>query len=199
VEVKMNVNTDNADQRSRHRLSMNLLINFLKNSGKKWAPERIIHHVEMQIKKIEDAEEVGLLKDFVAKVHEDQDFQNTLANCGPQMYELIISVEEKYHSRFIITDGSVCFNICFDEDQDLQKFVTDLQEGNSDFKKDVSRILLDRQYLSVFQVNPEGVTWKATDVKVYKGLNNLSNSLEPCTSKTLFLIKFCRFPTCLLL
>ncbi|XP_056015574.1 uncharacterized protein LOC125672979 isoform X4 [Ostrea edulis] len=169
VEAKLDVSTESSDMKEMLKLSTALLIQSLKNPDETWTTTKIIYHVENLINQCQDARETTLLVDFIKKINEDVLIQNTLIQCGPIMLELISSVQERYKAtKVLIKDGCVCFIMCFAECQDLQNFVTDLQKGNNDFTKDVSRILMNPTFLSVFDINSEVVTWKATEIKVYK-------------------------------
>lgn len=87
------------------------------------------------------------------------------------MFELVSSIQEKYAARDIaFTDGCVCVTFSFANVEDLENYLEKVRNKDEQLTIDLSRILLNKTLLSIFDINPTLVTWNASELKVFKGL-----------------------------
>ncbi|XP_062579719.1 uncharacterized protein LOC134241711 [Saccostrea cucullata] len=95
------------------------------------------------------------------------------------MFELISSVQQRYNATKVqIINGCVCFVFSFADEKSMEKLLNDFSERGKHFRNCISKILLNQTFLGIFQIHPKTVTWKACELKVYKGAKE-EEDIEP--------------------
>ncbi|XP_061177477.1 uncharacterized protein LOC133186268 [Saccostrea echinata] len=170
AKVKAEVSMEVQDKRKLLETAVNFLIESLKKPNEGWTKESITEQVDNTINKIQEVGDRVLLKTFITKLAEDPDIQKRLIPCGAEMYQLLLSVQDKYDAtKSILEKGCISLVLYFDDDNSLKRFVNDFKTRDVDFIKCISKLLLNKNFLSIFQIHPEIVTWKTSTVKVFQG------------------------------
>lgn len=150
---------------------VNLLIRHLRDPDESWTKEMIISHVENMIQRLVNSNEEQLFISFMKSLNNDEKIATTLLRCGKKMFELVSSIQERYSARNIaITDGCVCVTFSFADVNDLENYLEKVRNKDEQLIADLSRILLNKTLLSIFDINPTLATWNASELKVFKGL-----------------------------
>lgn len=150
---------------------VNLLIRHLRDPDESWTKEMIISHVENMIQRLVNSNEEQLFISFMKSLNNDEMIATTLLRCGKKMFELVSSIQERYSARNIaFTDGCVCVTFSFANVNDLENYLEKVRNKDEQLITDLSRILLNKTLLSIFDINPTLVTWNASELKVFKGL-----------------------------
>lgn len=150
---------------------VNLLIRHLRDPDESWTKEMIISHVENMIQRLVNSNEEQLFISFMKSLNNDEMIATTLLRCGKKMFELVSSIQERYSARNIaITDGCVCVTFSFADVNDLENYLEKIRNKDEQLITDLSRILLNKTLLSIFDINPTLATWNASELKVFKGL-----------------------------
>lgn len=151
--------------------AVHFLLRNLENPDESWTKGKIVSHVEKIIQKLINSNAEQLLISFIKRVDSDKKIAATLLKCGERMFELISSIQEKYvANKLKITDGCVCVTFCFADASDLQNYLEKVRKKDKHLITGLSKILLNETLLRIFEINPKVVTWKASELKVYKGL-----------------------------
>lgn len=151
--------------------AVHFLLRNLENPDESWTKGKIVSHVEKIIQKLINSNAEQLLISFIKRVDSDKKIAATLLKCGERMFELISSIQEKYvANKLKITDGCVCVTFCFADASDLQNYLERVRKKDKHLITGLSKILLNKTLLRIFEINPKVVTWKASELKVYKGL-----------------------------
>lgn len=149
---------------------VNLLIRHLRDPDESWTKEMIISHVENMIQRLVNSNEEQLFISFMKSLNNDERIATTLLRCGKKMFELVSSIQERYSARNIaFTDGCVCVTFSFANVNDLENYLEKVRNKDEQLITDLSRILLNKTLLSIFDINPTLVTWNASELKVFKG------------------------------
>lgn len=149
---------------------VNLLIRHLRDPDESWTKEMIISHVENMIQRLVNSNEEQLFISFMKSLNNDEKIATTLLRCGKKMFELVSSIQERYSARNIaFTDGCVCVTFSFANVNDLENYLEKVRNKDEQLITDLSRILLNKTLLSIFDINPTLVTWNASELKVFKG------------------------------
>lgn len=149
---------------------VNLLIRHLRDPDESWTKEMIISHVENMIQRLVNSNEEQLFISFMKSLNNDEKIATTLLRCGKKMFELVSSIQERYSARNIaFTDGCVCVTFSFADVNDLENYLEKVRNKDEQLITDLSRILLNKTLLSIFDINPTLVTWNASELKVFKG------------------------------
>lgn len=149
---------------------VNLLIRHLRDPDESWTKEMIISHVENMIQRLVNSNEEQLFISFMKSLNNDEKIATTLLRCGKKMFELVSSIQERYSARNIaFTDGCVCVTFSFADVNDLENYLEKIRNKDEQLITDLSRILLNKTLLSIFDINPTLVTWNASELKVFKG------------------------------
>lgn len=150
---------------------VNLLIRHLRDPDESWTKEMIISHVENMIERLVNSNEEQLFISFMKSLNNDEKIATTLLRCGKKMFELVSSIQERYSARNIaFTDGCVCVTFSFADVNDLENYLEKVRNKDEQLITDLSRVLLNKTLLSIFDINPTLVTWNASELKVFKGL-----------------------------
>lgn len=150
---------------------VNLLIRHLRDPDESWTKEMIISHVENMIERLVNSNEEQLFISFMKSLNNDEKIATTLLRCGKKMFELVSSIQERYSARKIaFTDGCVCVTFSFADVNDLENYLEKIRNKDEQLITDLSRILLNKTLLSIFDINPTLATWNASELKVFKGL-----------------------------
>lgn len=150
---------------------VNLLIRHLRDPDESWTKEMIISHVENMIQRLVNSNEEQLFISFMKSLNNDERIATTLLRCGKKMFELVSSIQERYSARKIaFTDGCVCVTFSFADVNDLENYLEKVRNKDEQLITDLSRILLNKTLLSIFDINPTLATWNASELKVFKGL-----------------------------
>lgn len=150
--------------------AVHFLLRNLENPDESWTKGKIVSHVEKIIQKLINSNAEQLLISFIKRVDSDKKIAATLLKCGERMFELISSIQEKYvANKLKITDGCVCVTFCFADASDLQNYLEKVRKKDKHLITGLSKILLNETLLRIFEINPKVVTWKASELKVYKG------------------------------
>lgn len=150
---------------------VNLLIRHLRDPDESWTKEMIISHVENMIQRLVNSNEEQLFISFMKSLNNDERIATTLLRCGKKMFELVSSIQETYSARNIaFTDGCVCVTFSFADVNDLENYLEKVRNKDEQLIADLSRILLNKTLLSIFDINPTLATWNASELKVFKGL-----------------------------
>lgn len=150
---------------------VNLLIRHLRDPDESWTKEMIISHVENMIERLVNSNEEQLFISFMKSLNNDEKIATTLLRCGKKMFELVSSIQERYSARKIaFTDGCVCVTFSFADVNDLENYLEKVRNKDEQLIADLSRILLNKTLLSIFDINPTLATWNASELKVFKGL-----------------------------
>lgn len=149
---------------------VNLLIRHLRDPDESWTKEMIISHVENMIQRLVNSNEEQLFISFMKSLNNDEKIATTLLRCGKKMFELVSSIQERYSARKIaFTDGCVCVTFSFADVNDLENYLEKVRNKDEQLIADLSRILLNKTLLSIFDINPTLATWNASELKVFKG------------------------------
>lgn len=149
---------------------VNLLIRHLRDPDESWTKEMIISHVENMIQRLVNSNEEQLFISFMKSLNNDEKIATTLLRCGKKMFELVSSIQETYSARKIaFTDGCVCVTFSFADVNDLENYLEKVRNKDEQLIADLSRILLNKTLLSIFDINPTLATWNTSELKVFKG------------------------------
>lgn len=108
---------------------------------------------------------------FIKRLDRDKKIAATLLKCGEEMFKLISSFQEKYvANKLKISYGCVCVTFCFADSSDLENYLEKVRNKDKHLITGLSKILLNETFLRIFDINPRVVTWKVSELKVYKGL-----------------------------
>ncbi|XP_062579782.1 uncharacterized protein LOC134241776 [Saccostrea cucullata] len=174
--AKIDVDTTEKNKRVMLKCSMNFLTKSLVNPAETWTKDKIKQHVKGMINDLEDAKETDLLIEFIRTIDQDPNIQTTLIKCGVEMFELISSVQQRYNATKVqIINGCVCFVFSFADEKSMEKLLNDFSERGKHFRNCISKILLNQTFLGIFQIHPKTVTWKACELKVYKGAKEVEH------------------------
>lgn len=153
------------------KFSVKILIKSLKNPNESWTKEKITLSVEKMIKKLHNSNEKELLNNFLEKSTKDKKVESTLLKCGVQLYDMLLSITEKHSATEAkVTHGSVCIAFYFAKTEDLENYLSKLRAQDKQLFKDFSRIILNKTFLEIFDVNYQLVQWTMSEVKAYRGL-----------------------------
>lgn len=149
---------------------VNLLIRHLRDPDESWTKEMIISHVENMIQRLVNSNKEQLFISFMKSLNNDEKIATTLLRCGKKMFELVSSIQERYSARnMAFTDGCVCVTFSFADVNDLENYLEKVRNKDEQLITDLSRILLNKTLLSIFDINPTLATWNASELKVFKG------------------------------
>lgn len=151
--------------------AVNFLLRNLENPDESWTKEKIVSHVEKTIQQLINSNAEQLLISFIKRLDNDKKIAATLLKCGEEMFKLISSFQEKYvANKLKITYGCVCVTFCFADSSDLENYLEKVRNKDKHLITGLSKILLNETLLRIFDINPRVVSWKASELKVYKGL-----------------------------
>ncbi|XP_052711354.1 uncharacterized protein LOC128185748 isoform X4 [Crassostrea angulata] len=164
--------------------AVNFLLRNLENPDESWTKEKIVSHVEKTIQQLINSNAEELLISFIKRLDRDKKIAATLLKCGEEMFKLISSFQEKYvANKLKISYGCVCVTFCFADSSDLENYLEKVRNKDKHLITGLSKILLNETFLRIFDINPRVVTWKVSELKVYKGseLVKTETFLEPLT------------------
>lgn len=187
ASTKSTLNTSSERDQLMLECPVNLLIRHLRDPDESWTKEMIISHVENMIQRLVNSNEEQLLISFMKSLNNDERIATTLFRCGEKMFELVSSIQEKYAARKIaITEGCVCITFSFANVNDLENYLEKVRNKDEQLTTDLSRILLNKTLLSIFDINPTLVRWNASELKVFKGSQLLKTETfqEPLTGSS---------------
>lgn len=149
---------------------LHFLIQNLKNPNETWTKDKIVQHVRSMMHKLVETNEKDLLESFCQKIYLDESLCNTLLSCGEDFYALMFSIQEKYNARdILLSEGSFCLMFCFVDEVHLDKYVLKLVSKDKQLIKDLSRMILNKRLLHIFNIDPHQVSWTASTIKIYRG------------------------------
>lgn len=170
ASIKTTLNASSERDQLMLECPVNLLIRHLRDPDETWTKELIISHVEDMIQRLVNSNEEQLFISFMRSLNNDERIATTLLRCGEKMFELVSSIQEKYAARNIaFTDGCVCVTFSFANVDDLENYLEKVRNKDEQLTIDLSRILLNKTLLSIFDINPTLATWNASELKVFKG------------------------------
>ncbi|XP_062569651.1 uncharacterized protein LOC134231692 [Saccostrea cucullata] len=174
AKIKAVVYTEVQEKKKLLETAVNFLLESLKNTNDGWTKKTITEQVDNTINKIQEAGDRELLKTFIIKLTKDPDIQKSLIPIGAEMCQLLLSVQDKYEAtKSTLEKGCISLVLYFDDDNCLKKFVKDFETRDVDFIKCISKLLLNKNFLSIFQIHPEIVKWKTSTVKIFQGSEQL--------------------------
>lgn len=152
------------------KVLLKYLINNLKNPDETWTKEKILQHIEDAMSTLEKNNEIKLLNKFLRKLRRDKQISKTLMKCGEDFVALLFSFKQRHNARnVILSEGSLCVTFCFVNDLNLETFMRKIANNDDQLTKDLSRIILNKTLLSIFNIDPQLVWWTASTAKVYLG------------------------------
>lgn len=108
---------------------------------------------------------------FCKNLYQDERLSNTLLDCGEEVCDLIVSMEEKYDAQHInLSEGSFCVTFCFENNLHLENFLKKLEIKDEELIKDLSKLTLNKTLLKIFSISPQQIWWTAWTVKVHNGV-----------------------------
>lgn len=125
--------------------------------------------VRQMINKLYERNALDPLEDFLTAICEDENINNTLRICQKEIFEILDSLENKYHADIKVSEGCVCFTFYFHTDNDLESFLVKVQEGQEELRKDISDFLLNKTLMKVFRVDSIFANLVISKVTVSKG------------------------------
>lgn len=169
--LKTEVSSKKKDEQVFLETELYFLLHSLKKPHKSWTPEKLLKWVNKMIATLFDKKKIDLLKHFCIQINEDEDIRNTLLECGEEMYQVRASITEKYNAMELnITEGCVCLTFCFDAERDVERFLYILRTGETELKRDISKLILNKTLMDIFGVDLKHVSWAISTVTVKKGL-----------------------------
>lgn len=187
ASIKSTLNASSERDQLMLECPVNLLIRHLRDPDESWTKEMIISHVEDMIQRLVNSNEEQLFISFMKNLNNDERIATTLLRCGEKMFELVSSIQERYAARNIaFTDGCVCVTFSFANVDDLENYLEKIRNKDEQLITDLSRILLNKTLLSIFDINPTLVTWNASELKAFKGSQLLKTESiqEPLTGSS---------------
>lgn len=162
------------------KVCLKYLINNLKNPDETWTKEKILQHIEDAITTLEKNNEKKLLNNFLRKLRRDKKISKTLMKCGEDFVALLFSFKQRHNAQTVfLSEGSLCVTFCFVNDLDLETFMRKIANNDDQLTKDMSRIILNKTLLSIFNTDPQLVWWTASTAKVYLG-SSVTIALNKC-------------------
>lgn len=144
---------------------------IIENPDPSWSQEGLIKIMEDEINRMVDNRREDLLKQFLNAVKDNRTIKKTLSTCGIKIYDVLDSIKKKCKAAQLkVTKGCFCFTFSFATDTDLEHYLNILRNQDEDFKRNISKVMLDKTLLEVFQVDSKCVSWNISEVKVIKGL-----------------------------
>lgn len=70
-----------------------------------------------------------------------------------------------------MSKGSLRVTFCFVNDFDLETFMQKLADNDGQLIKDLSRLILSKTLLQIFNIDPQLVCWTASTAKIYSGMS----------------------------
>lgn len=154
------------------KVCLKYLINNLKHPDETWTKEKILQHIEDAITTLEKNNEIKLLNNFLQKLRRDKHIFKTLMKCGEDFVAMLLSIKQRHNARnILLSEGSLCVTFCFINESNLEKFMQKLANNDDQLIKDLSRIILNKTVLNIFNIDPQLVWWTAATARIHLGLS----------------------------
>lgn len=151
--------------------TVHFLLRNLQNPDESWTKGKIVSHVEKTIQHLINSNAEQLLISFIKRLDDDEKIAATLLKCGEEMIKLMSSIQEKYVAKKLrITGAFVSVNFCFADSSSLENYLKKVRNTDNHLITGLSKIMLNETLLGIFDINPKVVTWKPSQLEVYKGL-----------------------------
>lgn len=168
--LKTKISTTEIDNKIFLKTQINYLLKSLRNPTNSWTKDDLVKTVGQTINKLYERNALDLLEDFCTAINEDENIDNTLRICQKEIFEILDSLENKYHANINVSEGCVCFTFYFHTVNDLESFLVKVREGQEELRKDISDLLLNKTLMKVFQVDSIYVNLDISKVTANKGL-----------------------------
>lgn len=144
----------------------------MKNPNETWTKEKILQHIKDAMRELEDENKEDLLSNFVETLSTDKDILETLMKCGEDFVALLFFFRQRHKAQDIsMSKGSLRVTFCFVNDFDLKTFMQKLADNDGQLIKDLSRLILSKTLLQIFNIDPQLVWWTASTAKIYSGMS----------------------------
>lgn len=131
-----------------------------------------MQHIEDAITTLEKNNEIKLLNNFLQKLRRDKHIFKTLMKCGEDFVAMLFSIKQRHNARnILLSEGSLCVTFCFINESNLEKFMQKLANNDDQLIKDLSRIILNKTVLNIFNIDPQLVWWIAATARIHLGLS----------------------------
>nr|XP_034335398.1 uncharacterized protein LOC117692221 [Crassostrea gigas] len=171
-EADMTTEVTTKKERDNILLKMQLdwLLEIIRNPKQTLKKNQLLKHVKDMMDKLHDRNEIGMLNQLQTEINKAKNVNKVLRKIENEIYIKFDTIERKYNAKKInISERCKNFAFQFAEFDDLNNFLNKLRKGEKNLRRDISEVILNKDLMKVFHVEPEFVSWTIPNVTVNKG------------------------------
>lgn len=168
TEVKTEKEKDNILLKAQ----LDWLLEIIRNPNKTFKKPKLLKHIKDMMDKLHDRNEIEMLCQFRTDIDKAKNINKVLHKIENEIYIKFDSIEKKYNAKKInISENCKNFAFQFATFDDLNLFLNKLRRGEKNLRRDISEVILNKNLMKVFHVEPEYVSWTIPNVTVNKGVS----------------------------
>lgn len=154
------------------KMQLDWLLEIIRNPKQTLKKNQLLKHVKDMMDKLHDRNEIGMLNQLQTEINKAKNVNKVLRKIENEIYIKFDTIERKYNAKKInISERCKNFAFQFAEFDDLNNFLNKLRKGEKNLRRDISEVILNKDLMKVFHVEPEFVSWTIPNVTVNKGLS----------------------------